>query len=476
MPLTTDIPGFVDSTISLINTIKQELTPEAEIQVIDYTSRLQMFTSESRRERSPIFQVIDKSSSFELRMLPKTGVHRKKYESSKELRDEVDSYLFSYFKTDTLGSNPLAKILRRRVSREAINVKREIENLLFEEHFCSAIVLNGRAGLEGAFRTATKQSKLSTFFWEQNLAQKKLFFCNHQSQDYFAISKELGAFVPDAAQIADAEKWLEARVNLRSEENLFSKHWNRSKTADSRKQISLSIFTSSQDEYWSLGPLLPAKDYDSPYDLYSTILGDLGPSDSCIIRLHPNTLNKSPGYSSRQIVKTLRLKRKFPNLCIVWPQEKLNSYDLVRSSCEVLVENSTIGAEAAWLGTPVTHLAHSPYTGLSELTLARGLSKSHVLNGKIVLAQSKEAAVRDVALKRSHYQVSFSVDFIQNWSKFRLIKSIKSPWALLSLSFHLAFPLVNRVLFATAKKIDFLLLSKRGLHPKIRSGHLPIGP
>jgi hypothetical protein len=124
-------------------------------------------------------------------------------------------------------------------------------------------------------------------------------------------------------------------------------------------------FTSGRDEAAAhnalaeaTGSPLPACDlFADQVDWLTALAGAFsGWDDAClVIRIHPReAANKRDGVTSEHLQQ---LKEALvdlpPNVQVVWPQDKVSSYDLIEASDLTLIAWSTIGLEAARLGTPV---------------------------------------------------------------------------------------------------------------------------
>lgn len=87
------------------------------------------------------------------------------------------------------------------------------------------------------------------------------------------------------------------------------------------------------------------------------------PETLFIVRAHPDEAR--PGKTSRESVAGWMERSgaaALENVVFIAPQERVNSYDLVKASKFILVYNSTISLESTLLGTPALCAARSPFT------------------------------------------------------------------------------------------------------------------
>jgi hypothetical protein len=165
-----------------------------------------------------------------------------------------------------------------------------------------------------------------------------------------------------------ASKYLDMRVNLESGDNVFSRKF-KSRTLGSDGNY-ISFFTSSQDEFWSLGKRWPIPKFHDQLGAFEIVAKrHLGPREVPVLRMHPNTLNKSVRYAFNEFLRVHNLIRKNPSWIVIWPSMDKNSYELIQESKGVIVWNSTIGTEALHLGKPVRFLAQGVFSIASERTL-----------------------------------------------------------------------------------------------------------
>lgn len=444
--MTTDMPGYVDSTLGLLGHIKSRLNQGDHLHLLDVSSHLTLYSSRNAMGFSPVLNYVSDQSNFQLRKVDnrqqakRQGVH--------SFSSEVDSYLHSFLLDDRIKGNLLAKALRRRASKASRFVYTKVSTLLEGEHFCSAIVLNGRDPLGAATKLAAQNNSVAIFFWEHS-PENKIYLCSHPPQDYFSYEKELTTFSPSPIQVKDAENWFLERTELRSPSNPYSIGWSEAVGSMRSREIDFCIFTSSQDEFWALGDLFPKKLYKDFYEEVAKVLrSQENDKLHFVLRLHPNTLSKSVSYAVRDAKKALGLRKEFPGLRVIWPHEKTNSYDLMRASRCVLVENSTVGVEAAWLEVPVRYLGPSIYVGLSSAMLYRQNNGTVDLDD-YKLARNRELAINDVSLLRSHMRIEYEPRLMVGWDWQSTIRSISGPWTIVFLLLRALNPRINKLFFST---------------------------
>lgn len=448
--LTTDMHGYIASTLGLLAHLDTSLEDESSVNILDLTGVLPLYTSRRSDRSSEITDFVAKKQKFSISRPSESST--KKSNGSLVYPKDIESDLYSFFLNNQLGNGFLTGLYRKKLAAAKDFAYQQTNSLFKNHHYCSAIVLNGRHVISYAVSEAAKESGVPVFFWEHRPSDLRLYFCDHPPQDFFSYEREYKCFSPTTKQILDAETWILKRTELRDSENLFSAGWARTPEFLGLNTIQLSVFTSSQDEFWSLGNLFPEKQYGDFYEEISKFFEHhQDPASNCILRMHPNTVNKAVPYAFKEIRKALRLRKQFPNLRVLWPNQNINSYEVVRSSSSVIVENSTVGVEAAFLKVPVRYLSPSIYVGLSSETMNLDPEKRSFSSRQ--REKNKRIAIKDVALIRSHYPLSYQAQDKHGWNKIRLIRSIDSPWTIIFLLARILNPRVNRLMFFVASKL-----------------------
>ena len=96
------------------------------------------------------------------------------------------------------------------------------------------------------------------------------------------------------------------------------------------------------------------------------------------LRVHPN-LAKSKRKHSRQMVEINMFKKKFPNLTVIEPEEKVDTYALIEASNKVVVSYSTTGVEATYWGTPSIVVGKALYDNMDCAYVANSMDELYQL-------------------------------------------------------------------------------------------------
>ena len=120
------------------------------------------------------------------------------------------------------------------------------------------------------------------------------------------------------------------------------------------------LFNSSDDEFAALGkefknPLF--KDQNEGITFLASLLGKEYPTTNLIVRMHPNL----KGITHSYVQDLLELDQQYPNIFVIPPESKIDSYALMQKADKVISFGSTTGLEANFLGKPVILLGKSFY-------------------------------------------------------------------------------------------------------------------
>jgi hypothetical protein len=173
----------------------------------------------------------------------------------------------------------------------------------------------------------------------------------------------------------DVENWFLSRRHAGGT-NRFAAEWKDTPSADSSKNLAV-IFTSSVDEFAELGPSWREAKWKDQWEAFEYLIPRLlSQNYRVVLRVHPNLSNKpsKTGRITREAIDTL--VDKFPELEVIEPTAKTNSYALLEKADLAIVWISTIGLEASQMGIRAICLSSSEYDLVADVK--RWLSKEDV--------------------------------------------------------------------------------------------------
>jgi len=144
------------------------------------------------------------------------------------------------------------------------------------------------------------------------------------------------------------------------------------------------------DDTAGIGQILETFEQDSRYMFY--------------LRVHPNMRNRSNSLS--QLVDIRELSSRYCNLCVIWQNDKIDSYALMDACEKIITFSSTIGYEATYWGKP-SILANS---GAYDNFGCAYTPKTHDELVKL-LETDLEPLPADFALQYAYWQLSDGIPF-----------------------------------------------------------------
>lgn len=290
-----------------------------------------------------------------------------------ELEKSIDGLLMSLFG----DFRPQRHGLLYRVIRKKV---REATRLLFHsfyEHILSdppneIVIPNGRFPYQRALALVAKRMGIDVAFYERGFRPDSgVFLGKHMTTDrltWQGLAKgRLGKSDEDLRSVS--KKWLFSRKQPGSLDNEFSVMWTHDATQDElfghpSQEYAAAFFTSSQDEFLAMEDWQGfgwSDQYEAFVEFASNVEG------RTVLRIHPNFVNKSFGNALDEIRRIFWMRKRLPELEIIWPFSPLSSYELLERSNRVVVFGSTIGLEASASGKSVWNAGSSMYDVVGDV-------------------------------------------------------------------------------------------------------------
>jgi hypothetical protein len=312
-----------------------------------------------------------------------------------ELEDAVRSELVTYLRDDQPpGLNRATSRLESDISRAAFSLFRKFSEYLKENRSDRILIPNGRVAHQRLALLAALDAGIQAEYYETGRATPNSYYLgSHQVHDRIGtqrIVKAVTKNLSDEDCRKEAMQWLEKRQATDSSINPFSRGWNASPTGNDQESVKPTavFFTSSVDEFASYGAEWQNHMWKNQFEAFQTILAKLQQgSFNCVLRVHPNLVNKSRQYVRREKLEISALKSKFPHLKVLWHTSSDNSYDLIKKADLIFVGRSTLGLEASCLGKSVWVTTSARYDDSADVK--RLLSPDDVDSDSLVPWQAK---------------------------------------------------------------------------------------
>jgi len=158
--------------------------------------------------------------------------------------------------------------------------------------------------------------------------------------------------------------------------NRFAEEWKDTSNVNSSKELAV-LFTSSVDEFAELGASWKEAEWKDQWEAFKYLIPLLlSQNYRVVLRVHPNLSNK-PSKTRRVTREAIdALSNQFPELEVIEPTAKTNSYTLLELADLAIVWISTIGLEASQMGVRTICLSSSEYDLVADVK--RWLKKEDV--------------------------------------------------------------------------------------------------
>jgi hypothetical protein len=290
--------------------------------------------------------------------------------SSQEFLQSLQSTLISEFKS----SNPELEFNYKKKKTEITNFAKKIfiqtSNVLNTNTSINHLLVpNGRFLDQFVFSQTPRflgKNHIKINYYERGLEPNSYYAGEISLLDRVKI-QELISRKEIKMEVAD---WFLNRITEPSA-NEYSGLWNSNelkyKHNKSVEAPTITIFTSSPDEFAFLGPDWHESEWKDQWEAYNAVIYRFAKTHSIIIRLHPNTISKS--YMERKRIKrsVKNIEEKYPHVKVIPASSSINSYSLIRESAIVVTWYSTVGLEAVNMGVPVICLNSSEWDLVADV-------------------------------------------------------------------------------------------------------------
>lgn len=470
---TTDDPGYTRAQMGVLKHLVRITSDEDEIKILDYSRQLTLHSLRKvlafSQEIHPLDRFVSKTMKISLSTAGTGQVQNN--DLGAEARSAIKSHMHSFFSDTRIPKNFLSKYVQNRIEKEAVFLQSALEVDLEASHFCVGVVLNGRHTHGRVAKESLKARNIGVLHWESSPTDEdRAYLCSHEPQNFWSYKQELTVFEPSKKDLEIAQTWVEDRSIDASPRNQYASQWGgpqkqgRAIPKVVNNSNLVSFFTSSQDELWALGSLFPDHLWKDQYRGLSRFIEDqTSCRDEIVIRMHPNSLNKSPRYVLEEISKIRNLMNLDRRVAVSLPTSPVNSYKLAASSRVILTSNSTIGVEALSLGIKVLHLNRSKYGASSEATLY-GQSQGFGFQ------DLRSLATKEIALHLAHEHVKCPPEKLPKLPKVASVFSARGIRPLLLIYFSIR----NRIFAKFFYVVFALSLRVRGQGSRLWS-QLPVG-
>lgn len=262
----------------------------------------------------------------------------------------------------------IARSSQPKIPKYASEVKLQIRHFLANYTFMKmlihkvlpseVVIFNGRRPNTASLIDAAEEYNIPVKFFETNW-DGLVFLESFSPHDRDLVQRQS---IKNCGRITrnDLVKYVQDFEKSRAQElnrNQFIRNFEENLNLTTTHNGKIVMFTSSPDEFVGVGKSWEPEFWTSQEHAISEIAKILKLKNlEFVIRMHPNTLNKTWFEYLRQVNFYSSL-----NCEVIRPESSINSYDLIEASSGVIVWASTIGLESAIRNKPTWTLAPNLY-------------------------------------------------------------------------------------------------------------------
>lgn len=282
-------------------------------------------------------------------------------EIKEELKLGVDSTIASQLRLDDMSVlNRKWKNRREKLFRSALGQYGYFINFFNKTQVFNFVIFNGRLSCSRPLIIASKKKKINYFLFDAAINGKTPMYSKNQMfhsiefEKTNAIKTYLENFKNSRKLASDYMHKKENRINL-NHDRTYTLHqeggYLNSDINFSDKKL-ISIFTSSDDEYRFIG--IDWVDYGIVDQIESIkkLSENLKDQYNLVVKMHPNQVNMH-----KTVVNKYKDLEK--NILVIEPDDKTDTYELIKKSFVIINFCSSIGIEANYLRKPVVQIGAS---------------------------------------------------------------------------------------------------------------------
>lgn len=276
-------------------------------------------------------------------------------------------------------------------------VFKNLEELFNQYHFDEIYTCNGRMPLVYPLVSYAKKNNIPYTVYERGAKINKLrVIKNSVPHDFNNWQSEVKVYWQSAGSDKNilAQKWFDDRRKGKFQAiESFTKDQIKDLLPngfDFNKE-NIAIFNSSIDEVYAFDSWKhPFADNEN--DLINAILEHYKnhTNKHFYLRIHPN-LTKAKKKKATQIRQINEMKKKYTNLTVIEPDQKIDTYALIEAVDKVLTFYSTVGCEATYYGKVSILAGKAPYEDFDCVYKAKSLEECfELLDNKNLTPKPKE--------------------------------------------------------------------------------------
>ncbi len=286
---------------------------------------------------------------------------------SDEILLGVNSTIGSQLRLDDLTIlNPTWTKIKSNMLDSAFGLYNYFDDYFKNNNIENFIIFNGRISCARPLKVAASKNNINYILFDARLNGLTPYYSTNEMFHSISFEKRNALktylkFFKDSRSIAEQYAWKKQNKLSILRDKVFTKNQKLGYVDESvikfKKPI-ISIYVSSDDEYRFLGNDFGRQPIIDQIESIDTLINSqLNNIYDIVVKMHPNQNNSHKSILAKY--KNLSKKVK-----ILFPNDKTDSYQLIKMSKIVICFSSSIGTEANYLRKPVIQIGPSKWMGL----------------------------------------------------------------------------------------------------------------
>ncbi len=281
--------------------------------------------------------------------------------------------------------------------------------------YSNFIIFNGRFPAPRGVKDYASEHNLLVIAHDISPDNSKFTFLTdaiHSPSSAIKFEETIESIMGEELKLEKMENFYSRRLNRETESvSRYSIHWESNSKTERPKKPYIAIYTSSDQEHFSINPERDFEDGQTQMEWLCNITRLLLSENFAVaIRIHPNS-EISLGTIRKKWLKEFS---KHSGFYFFDQKSSINSYDLARESEVVITTFSTIAAECAFSGIPVINTGYPTYDMFINLDKCRKIEDLLPLVRRLVSSiqdSSRRDELKKGALRYANFQTYRFFDF-----------------------------------------------------------------
>jgi hypothetical protein len=255
------------------------------------------------------------------------------------------------------------KAIVKKLITNAIQIVRFTNQLLSKKKYSKVYIFNGRNTFNAPIKRLCELHKIHYRIHERGSSKSKYFLEDYTPHNIGQVSQKIEKIKINSKIKEGHNYFINKRKGIESSWVSFKKTTNLDKIKLPTSNRLVVFYSSSEFEFEAVSDQNPRNmQFESQIVAIKKVFKLLDELDfQLVVRVHPNMSN------SMELLNELREISLSNNVKIFWPDDEVDSYELLDLSSVVITYGSTMGAEALYWNKPCVLLQRAYYEKIDGL-------------------------------------------------------------------------------------------------------------